>query len=546
MKKTRIFLLIFPLAALFAACSDFLNTEPQGMLQSGDYYKNNKNLEAALAGVYDMLGSGNLYGGSFISGINNDADEAYYYRSTYTVGPYRYNHTSSEIQIDNIWKALYYGIARANMLLHFIPEEPIPDAVSEDVLTRVRGEAMFLRAYFYFLLVQNFGRVPFVTDPYLKPENMEVAQSSVAGIYEFILTEMQTAEPLVLPIRAIGHGGRVNQSAVRGILARVCLNMAGEPLKDVSKYVDARDWAKKVMDDAESAHDLLADYTQVYINYAQDKYDIRESIWEVEFWGNRSDAYTETGNIGSFNGIACPDTEIGAARGFLAATGTLYKSFHAADLRRDWAICPFTYNSTETSPGSEIYITVKEDVNAQSYWKRYVGKFRREYEILSPKAAYTTPINFPLLRYSDVLLMFAEAENEVENGPNTAAYAAINKVRARGFGKMLSGATNPTQYDLSGMDKSTFFTAIVNERSWELCFEALRWGDLVRWGMFVDRMHAIAADIVSDRDAISNSNNQPPQYVDTGYNNVSTKHLLLPIPSQEMAVNRLLEQNPLW
>lgn len=90
---------------------------------------------------------------------------------------------------------------------------------------------------------------------------------------------------------------------MRGILARVCLYMAGEPVNDITKYKDARYWCKKVMEDTEFKHELNPDYRQVFINLAQDKYDTKESIWEVEFWGNLSDAYGETGVIGGMNGI---------------------------------------------------------------------------------------------------------------------------------------------------------------------------------------------------------------------------------------------------
>src|SRR5699024_4914982 len=95
-----------------------------------------------------------------------------------------------------------------------------------------------------------------------------------------------------------------------GILARVCLYMAGEPVKDVSKYEEARMWAKKVIDDVEANHSLNPSFSQVFINLAQDKYDVNESIWEVEFKGNGSDAFSEEGQVGYVNGPRSTNDDI--------------------------------------------------------------------------------------------------------------------------------------------------------------------------------------------------------------------------------------------
>ncbi|RZA01364.1 MAG: hypothetical protein EOP11_17475, partial [Proteobacteria bacterium] len=102
--------------------------------------------------------------------------------------------------------------------------------------------------------------------------------------------DMEAAEQLVPDITTVGYSGGVSKSAVRGMLARVNLHMAGEPLNDKTRYAEASKWAKKVMDDALAGHELNPSYAQVFINVAQDKYDIKESIWEVEFTGNRTDA----------------------------------------------------------------------------------------------------------------------------------------------------------------------------------------------------------------------------------------------------------------
>src|SRR5690554_7938050 len=109
---------------------------------------------------------------------------------------------------------------------------------------------------------------------------------------------MTTAEPLVAGIAELGFGGQINKSAVRGMLARVNLHAAGEPLRDANGYAEASKWAKMVIDDTEAAHALNPNYPEIFMNLAGDRYDIKESIWEVEFWGNRTDQYVETTNHG--------------------------------------------------------------------------------------------------------------------------------------------------------------------------------------------------------------------------------------------------------
>jgi len=296
--------------------------------------------------------------------------------------------------------------------------------------------------------------------------------------------------------------------------------------------VCAGSWAKKVMEDANAKHALNPDFTQVFINYAQDKYDIKESIWEAEFWGNRLDAYTETGWVGYVNGPPCKNTLTGIGFGAVEITADYYYKFQAGDLRRDWTIANFTYNATGPA-GSKTAITT---TSTKSLYTRYPGKFRREYELISRNGA-NTPENFPLLRYSDVLLMFAEAENEVNNGPTTAGYSAINLVRERGFGKLLSGATNPNQYDLTALSHDSFLQAIIDERSRELGFELLRKFDLIRWGIYIPTMQNIANEIAID---------VPGAYYGVFYSNTTPKYVLWPIPVRELTLNKALIQNEGW
>lgn len=408
------------------SCKKFLETQPSDFLAPETYYNTEKELSYALTGVYDVLGSSDLYGDNMFYQFDI-TDEGVYGHAGVTAGVQVYNFSSSDPVVFRTWETLYNGIGRANLVLENI-DRPVMD---DDKRKVIKGEALFLRGYFYFLLAQMWGDVPLILNTTTSPDDTQRPRAPLSEVYAQVLADLQEAEQLVQPIKALGFGGRANKSAVRGILARVCLHMAGYPLHDKSKYTDARNWAKKVMDDAEAAHALNDSYNQVFINLAADKYDIGESLFEVEFWGNRSDAYTESGRLGSRNGIRCTNVDTGYSLGRINATPRFYNRYEALDERRDWNIAPYIYGGTGNA--ERVYWP------ESNTWQRSCGKYRRMYEVLTPKSTSFTPINYPILRYADVLLMFAEADNELTATPSPEAINAVNLVRRRAFGKNIHG-----------------------------------------------------------------------------------------------------------
>jgi hypothetical protein len=208
--------------------------------------------------------------------------------------------------------------------------------------------------------------------------------------------------------------------------------MAGEPLKETARYQEAKSWAKKVIDDALAGHALNPSFPQIFINMASDKYDIKESIWEAEFYGNLTDSYVETTNQGHING---PRVFAGNASGrsdaYMFTTSKFYNVFEPGDSRKYMSITLFDYTATGPN-GSKTYRP--EVANEKDKWGQTPGKFRREYETLLPKHPTRTPQNISLLRFADVLLMYAEAENEI-SGPTADAIGRVNLVRRRGWAK---------------------------------------------------------------------------------------------------------------
>lgn len=430
----------------FSACQDILDTAPITENTLQDFYKNEKELVAALAGVYDRLGKTEAYGNFMLGIMGLDGDEAYYRRTlTTSTGVEIYKIYSSDNKIAKNWSLWYDGINRANLLLENIDRVTMS---SEELRASIKGEALFLRGYYHFMLVKHWGDVPIKIRSTASHTDIYAERRPVSEVYEQIVKDMIEAETLVKGIKSIGHGGRVSKSAVRGILARVYMHWAGNysGVDAKSKFVEARNWAYKLMtpDSDGFKHSLNKSYEDVFINHCTDKYDINESIWEVEFYGNSTsfNGFNETGRVGSNNGIFYNgDDNVGGGTGkYIWAYGdvvcnarTWYTFDNSEDLiskdeRRDWSISNYTI---ARSPAVETAEPLTKKVG------RYSGKWRRELEVVSPKEKNSGPINYPLLRYSDVLLMFAEAENEINNGPTSAAINAVNEVRERAYGKLL-------------------------------------------------------------------------------------------------------------
>ena len=428
MKTKYIFLTILVVISL-SSCKDFLKTEPTDFLSPVTYYETAEQLEFARAGVYDVLGDGSLYGTSGNYLFAWEADIGYMNRSTLTTGPWNYNFSTSDGYATNFWANLYRGINRANVLLENLDKNPEIDQAIRD---KIRGETLFLRGYFYFLLVQTYGDVPLLTEATASVDDVDVARTPLKEVYDQIISDMEAAEPLVPDITDLGFGGAVSKSAVRGILARVNLTMAGHPLQDESRYQEAKKWAKMVIDDEVAQHAMNPEFHDIFIKLAADEYDIKESIWEVEFYGNGLDDYRETSNIGWINGpIGYPNTGTGRMTYYMNITAKFYNSFQEGDARKWWSVALFRYAQTDVNGQKDFQYDLLP-VTEEAKYNLKPAKWRREYETFLPKSETRTPINEPLLRFTDVLLMYAEAENAL-NGPSQEIVDIVNSVRRRGW-----------------------------------------------------------------------------------------------------------------
>nr|WP_302283816.1 RagB/SusD family nutrient uptake outer membrane protein [Alistipes shahii] len=595
------------LTAALPACS-FLDTDPQIIPDDG-YYNSEQKLIYGLAGVYGVLNSEALYGNYYSLQIANADDLCYFNNYNNSESrPDRYNHSAGTAAIYDTWSKLYEGIKNANRYIEAVEKTEIdPGKLSVDIGLYI-AEARFLRAYYHFLLAQAWGDVPLrvkaTTSP--NPNDVQMAATPQEQVLKWCADEIEATIPdLYEPID--NTPSRVSQTVAQGILARVYLFMAGESVKQIDgldkkeMYRRAAYWANEVI--ASHKHDLNESYEEIFINMIRDQYDTQfhESMWEAEFLGDRTSATDWTnGRIGDLIGLRSQSRTTNYSEwacnysyGYYNGSYTLWQlywendrtadetaSATVIDKRLTWNLpgynyrgmnnqkisyknkagetvtrylqqtqsmfkTPWVYNNNFAMPDIEGLDQTIEDAfdPADLVYDptvmcavRNAGKWRREtvYEKqMSAKSLYTT-INFPILRYADVLLMYAEAINEYAGAPDDQAKEAIREIRKRAGVK--------TDESLLG-DYRSFRDLVRNERGRELAFEGLRKWDLIRWGTFVEKMHNAGTNQPTEN---KYRNVSYTNYASANYANVTARHIYLPIPTKELAVNHALRQNPLW
>lgn len=577
MKVSKIHIIIMLAFMSLASSCDFLDKEPTSTT-SGSYFKSEAEAETFLKGIYAPLTETSFYGNDYFFLVGGDDLEAYGGpgRSPSARGLICNNANSSDPAVTAFWYTLYVGVNRANIFLEEIDKVP---ELSTSSAKRLTAEARFLRAFYYFNLVQCWGDVPLKTSSTQSVKGLQIARTPKAEIYDFICKEMEESVDGLKKASEVGYlPGGLTKSAAWGILARVYMFRAGECYRDntapdetVRKeyFTKADTFAQKVMHEG---HTLAPNYWDYFIDQCSDKYNTtgKESIWEAEFTGNYSTDTRTEGRVGNIIGIQAPDlsskielkgkADPGFGYCFFWSTPKLYELYEAnSDKNRmNWSIAPFSYTQSKTGNGvdgrmfekgklqevknqyySKSYsygdkpstskVGDREKATASTDYSRMCAKWRREYEPDKKNKNFTL-INFPILRYADVLLMIAECENEIHGGPTALAYQCINEVRKR------AGISS-----LSVLNQENFRNAVKDERAMELCFEMTRRFDLIRWGDFKKNMNELAAR------AKSGTNwNLGPSNVYT-YFQVSNAYNYFPIPSNEMAINKkITANNPGW
>ena len=548
------------------SCS-FFDVKPQ-VICSDTFYNSEAEVKYGLAGVYGAIGKEQFYGNYFSLMYANVDDLCYFNRDISTNYLQYCRHNASTSQVYDIWTAIYQGVNNANAFMEAVVE------TNYDKEGRYFNEARFLRAYYHFLLAQSFGDVPLRTKAVKTPDEVMSPATPQYEILTWAAAEMEACLALAAE-EVTEQPSRVTKTTIQGIIDRVYLFLAGESVTGGDKtafLTKARDFAYAVIESGK--HDLNPDYSRVFINMIEDEYDTEyhESMWEAEFLGDRSSAENwSNGRIGDLLGLQSGDSAsskysefkcnyaYGQYDGSLKLWDLYWQTDRTADenalptitdKRQEWNLPPYNYaGNAQQPPYGETTGKAVAGINKTPYIYNNVstsndptaapairncGKFRREiqYEgVKTSKLLYTT-INYPILRYSDVLLMYAEASNEL-SGPTQEAYDCVVKVRTRA-----GVATLP----IGSYDKDSFRELVRNERGRELCFESIRRFDLIRWGIYVKEMNKYTEWAADERWSKSAKASRAANM--GGY--IKPMHVRLPIPAIELGVNKELVQNELW
>lgn len=434
--------IILPTVLLWS-CEKSLDTKPKSFITDKNFFNNKTELDLAINGVYDPLFSGQPYQTGYneyfrhaFLGTDESTSNQRVLNNDY---PTHYNENSASSYVEGWWSTLYSGINRANLFLENIDKSQI---ISQQERDLYKGEAKFLRAHYFFLATQWFGDVPLRTNSTESLADAQISFTKSKDVYDFVIQEMIEAQDLLKsrPADAIPYNDKITQTTVQGILARVCLFAAGEPVNDLSRYEDASYWAQQVI--KSDKHRLDPDYQQVFINHSSQIYDNinRETMWQLTPITGLSGATLREHTVARL-GISSSNTNgiWGRVAGYERTNPRAYYTYEEGDLRRDWNIAPY-YLGSGVVAGTQLAPIVYWPANA-SKWNREPGKWRKYYEPITGFTDLLSTQAIPMLRYADVLLMFAEAENIV-NGPTSIGeiagitpVEAINLVRRRGFGE---------------------------------------------------------------------------------------------------------------
>lgn len=480
-----------------ASCKKYLDKAPLDSINTANFFQTEADAVAAINGAYQPLQWPKLYNlrmwttdiwaANSVVGAGGGTDGI----ETQDIANF-VTSTDNAAALD-IWRGPAPGILRCNLVLQNVPGMNI----SQTIKDRVLGEAYFLRAHYYFILVRLFGDVPLITQPQTPEDDLRPSRTAKEKVYELIIDDLTKAISL-LPMRNAYSGsdiGRASKGSAIGMLAKVRLTLGDyEETVSLCRQVSA------------AGYELNADYSD---NFSPLTKNSPESLFEVQYMGKTSYSFWDNENqaswVSTFTGPRNSNF-VGGGYGWNQPVSEFFSQYETGDVRKD---------KTVLYVGGPFF-------DGQEYKASYSTTGFSLRKFLVPKSISsdydTNPANWPVLRYGDVLLMEAEALCELNRLDEAQAVATsinaggpLNRVRKR--------AGLP---DVQGLSQAALREKIRKERRIELAFEGSRWFDLIRYdnGQYAnDFFHA------------------------NGKTNFAAKHLLLPIPQKEIDANPNLSQN---
>jgi len=487
--KSKILILTAILTTLvFHGCNEsFLEKSPPSSLSEANFFQTEEDAISAINAAYGSLQMRGLYSEDYPKVAEVPADDITI-DNTSGLSFDDFGFSPAESQIDNVYSLSNEGVFRANQVLARVPDIDMDEALK----SRILGEAKFLRALYYWHLTSVFGQVPLLTEPPETVAESEVPKASLEELYDQMIQDLQEAIQ-ALPARSEydeANLGRATSGAAQALLGKVYLY--------AEMYPEAEAAFLQVINSGE--YSLVPDFSQIIIESNDNN---QESVFEVQ--------YTDVGGGGwaTIDGAGANETTLrerlnypNGRGGFgnLLPTQEIVDEFEEGDPRLEASVFRQGDVYDPTTEGEEIY---------QSAWtptgyaiKKGMLPFRRN--------LVESGTNWPIIRYADVLLMYAEAANE--NGSQAEAIDALNMVRDR-----VDMPHYPTA-DYPVSNQQEVFEAIVHERRVELAFEYHRYNDLRRWGLAEAEL--------------GNLGYQAP------------RNRYMPLPQAEVDTNPELEQNP--
>ena len=515
--KSKIYLTLLLLVIGITSCESFLEENPRDIISPTNFFNSESDARAAVTGVYAILKNNAIYGQVGL--------DAWYENGADVIGPNRgwgiiasiCSYTMNEgnagdiqqlMGIAQTWKDLHKIALNTNVILANVRDnENIPEGARDEII----GEALFLRALAYYHLTNLWGDVPYFRENISIDEIGALGRTDATLIRNEILDDLQQAQNLMLDVIPANDNGRASKWVAAMVMAKIYL--AEE------RWEEARNKSLEIINN--SPYALLDDYGAVFD--PANEYN-SEIIWELDFakdlisvldqpFEGRAFAGNANWRASIFSPRLRDEPLVSDERGALAeiltsrgeamnGTGLqiplpdLVNKFPMNDLRRP-------HNITTNYEGVELKFP-------------YMPKLWNLDIATSPR--FNHGDNRIVFRLSDVLLMAAEAENEL-NGPDNA-YQYINAVRERAF-------ATQAEWELSGLSQSEFRETLRDERKWELAGEGHRRMDLIRWGILLDVVRSTEYRVYDPAA------------------NIQPFHVLLPIPTEELNLNpELLASDP--
>jgi hypothetical protein len=482
MRKIIILLMILA----FAGCESFLEEDIRSTQNYSNFFQSEDDLVRLSNGMFGGLiiwtwEQGGLFFNNYWVLQDLASDNAF------ETGPSVDMHDLDKFTFDEnnivfgfVWQGCYFVINSANVLL--LESENITNYSSPDVKNHLQGEGYFMRGMLYFELVKLFGAIPYQDFPTKDVESTKMARTPVETVYENIISDLEKAEQLLavnpFPDRKLGMP---TPATVSALLGKVYLTR-GALYNDPADFSMARTYLEKVVGE----YELEPEFSDIF---KLENANQGEILWSVNFSGTLGEGWTTN----QFLVRLMPTTEssngIRNGQGWERPTQDLFNSYYPGDKRKDATFI----TGFEGEDFGEPYI--------QKYWDREAEPGKQNGE---------SDADFIYLRYADVLLLYAEALNEINNGPDAAAYDAVNQIRRRAGIHDMAPGLNYTQ----------FKDSLLLERRWELVMEGHRWYDLVRFGKLKEAV--LAAKPAA---------------------NVKDHHILFPVPQKERYYNPALSQN---